>query len=517
MTIERDERQFDIVDQAADALRRTPAPPAPPADVVAAIVAAGAEPAAPGSPIPTKRKIFTMKRIAKIAAAIVIVAGLAGLGVYMTFGSGGATLAWADVQKTIGSITSMQFRGKMTGVSVPDMEMRMMMKSPGKMRMEMQIGGHEGVSIMDLESGEMITLMPGQMKAIRIELDSMPPEQRAAIEQQDMLSQFHKLAAASPDGSEELPSRQIDGRQVDGYRVKQMGQVYTLWVDPNTGRPIEMEVLLESVGATMKMTDFEFDIELDDSLFSTAVPDGYEVQEREMDLSEPSIDDVIALFRWWTDASGGAYPESMDVASLVREGKRMFPTEPSDEEGLKVGMLLGRYTMITTMHPEARYLGKGRSVDDAESPVFWYQPTPDSAYQVVYGDLRVEEIPEEDLPEAPPEDKPTIDDVVELFRRWTEASGGAFPEALDMMSLMKQMGSDFVKGASKEDMLDLVMGWQSIVPKQPKARYLGKGCSLGDAEAPIYWYQPDEGGAYQVIYGDLHVEEVAEEDLPASE
>ncbi len=516
MTIERDERQFDIVDQAADALRRTPAPPAPPADVVAAIIAAGTEPAAPGSPIPTKRKIFTMKRIAKIAAAIVIVAGLAGLGVYMTVGGGGATLAWADVQKTIGSITSMRYRYVMTGVSIPDTEMRVMMKSPGKIRVEMQMAGHEGISIMDLESDEMITLTPSEKKAIRIDLHSMPPEQRMAIEQQDMLSQFHKMAEASPDGSVELPAREIDGRHANGYRVEQVGQTHTLWVDPYTGRPIEMEVTVAGVSATTIMTDFEFDVELDDSLFSTAIPDGYEVQDLAVDMSGPSIDDMVALFRCWTDASGGAFPDSLDPLSLAKEAEQSFP-DPSKDKQLEITMVVTRAFMIITAHPEARYVGKGCSLGDAESPIFWYQPEPDGAYQMVYGDLRVEEIAEEDLPDAPAEDKPTIDDVVEVFRHWTEASGGAFPDALDIMSLMKQIKDSFAQKSSKEEMFELAMGWHSLLNGHPEARYVGKGRSLGDAESPIFWYQQDSGGAYQVIYGDLHVEEVAEEDLPSSE
>ena len=118
MTTERDVRQSDIVDEAVGALRRTPVPETPPADVVAAAMAAGAEPTA-GHSKSTKRRIFTMTRIAKIAAAIVIVAGIAGAFVWVTVGEGGTTVAWADVQRNIANITTMRFSGVMTGENLP--------------------------------------------------------------------------------------------------------------------------------------------------------------------------------------------------------------------------------------------------------------------------------------------------------------------------------------------------------------------------------------------------------------
>jgi hypothetical protein len=44
--------------------------------------------------------------------------------------------------------------------------------------------------------------------------------------------------------------------------------------------------------------------------------------------------------------------------------------------------------------------------------------------------------------------------------------------------------------------------------------YRGKGVQLGAAETPIFWYRPKNSPTYRVIYGDLHVEDVAPENLP---
>jgi len=44
--------------------------------------------------------------------------------------------------------------------------------------------------------------------------------------------------------------------------------------------------------------------------------------------------------------------------------------------------------------------------------------------------------------------------------------------------------------------------------------YAGDGVKLGDASKAIFWYQPKDSEIWRVIYGDLSVKDVNEEDLP---
>jgi hypothetical protein len=44
--------------------------------------------------------------------------------------------------------------------------------------------------------------------------------------------------------------------------------------------------------------------------------------------------------------------------------------------------------------------------------------------------------------------------------------------------------------------------------------YAGNGVKLGDTDTAIFWYQPENSQTWRVIYGDLHVEDVAQENLP---
>ena len=44
--------------------------------------------------------------------------------------------------------------------------------------------------------------------------------------------------------------------------------------------------------------------------------------------------------------------------------------------------------------------------------------------------------------------------------------------------------------------------------------YRGEGVKLGEANKAIFWYRPRDSKTYRVIYGDLHVADVAPENLP---
>jgi hypothetical protein len=45
------------------------------------------------------------------------------------------------------------------------------------------------------------------------------------------------------------------------------------------------------------------------------------------------------------------------------------------------------------------YAGKGVQLGDADAAIFWYRPKDSETYRVIYGDLTVEDVTAEDLPE----------------------------------------------------------------------------------------------------------------------
>ncbi len=116
-------------------------------------------------------------------------------------------------------------------------------------------------------------------------------------------------------------------------------------------------------------------------------------------------------------------------------------------------------------------------------------------------------------------------DFVEGLRVMAELFGdGQFPEGVALEDFMKQLPALQTKGEklklSPEDDAALGKKIQQYVlflrafKGEGKWYYRGKGVKLGEADKPIFWYRPRDSKTYRVIYGDLHVADVAPENLP---
>ena len=185
-----------------------------------------------------------------------------------------------------------------------------------------------------------------------------------------------------------------------------------IWVDPGSGLPVLMEGELPGIGK-MAMTDFAFDVELDDELFHLTIPDDYTVREMEMPLGDITEDDLIEGLRFLATHNKDTFPPSpMITADIMKDlmekaRKEWKDKEPSEEEGIKLGGTL--VTKLTRMmlfiqakgEQTWKYAGAGVELGDAEAPVCWYKPKDSETYRVVYGDLSVKDVAEDDLPPDP--------------------------------------------------------------------------------------------------------------------
>jgi len=81
------------------------------------------------------------------------------------------------------------------------------------------------------------------------------------------------------ESTERLGTKKRDGKILHGFRHQpNKYSDFTVWVDPETKLPVEIELVHTQAGQTIFLDDFEFDFELDASAFSTEIPDGYEVK-----------------------------------------------------------------------------------------------------------------------------------------------------------------------------------------------------------------------------------------------
>ncbi len=120
------------------------------------------------------------------------------------------------------------------------------------------------------------------------------------------------------------------------------------------------------------------------------------------------------------------------------------------------------------------------------------------------------------------------DDLIEYLRLWSSwTKDNSFPPTLNPMELAK-VSMEMVKAGkfgpeqqtTEEQSLDRTMkmtrGMMFVMklPTDSNSRYAGENVKHGDADTPIFWYQPDGSDTYRVIYGDLTVKNVSPEDLP---
>jgi hypothetical protein len=47
--------------------------------------------------------------------------------------------------------------------------------------------------------------------------------------------------------------------------------------------------------------------------------------------------------------------------------------------------------------------------------------------------------------------------------------------------------------------------------------YAGKGVKLGEAGTMVFWYKPKDSQKFRAIFGDLRIEEVNAEQIPATQ
>ena len=117
-------------------------------------------------------------------------------------------------------------------------------------------------------------------------------------------------------------------------------------------------------------------------------------------------------------------------------------------------------------------------------------------------------------------------DFIEGLRILAEKFGdGRFPDGVSLEDYLKQVAAIEKKfeGAqpvaptsrprSARSSQKYVL-FMRFFKGEGKWYYRGKGVQLGAAETPIFWYRPKDSATYRVIYGDLHVEDVAPDKLP---
>jgi len=347
------------------------------------------------------RRTIMKSPITKIAAAaVIIIAMLIGLNFFVDSISITST-AYAEVVERLHNARTLTYIVETnTGIEgMPSMIMEIAFKEPGYMRMAMA-GGY--VSVVDSIQGKGITILPPRKQFIEIEMSNLPNDPA-----QQNINVIERLRSLPERADEELGTREIDGRVLQGFRITEEGLINTVWIDIQTRELVLVEMeFVNAPGMSGTMSDFRFNVELDDSLFNLTPPDGYTRLEIQVDTDEVSEQDLIEFLRLWSSwMKDGRFPPTLDPTKLAKSGMEMkeefVEGETSEQERLQHTLQMTRGLMfLLKLSAESnwRYAGEDVKFGDADKAIFWYRPEGSETYRVIYGDLSVKDVAPENLP-----------------------------------------------------------------------------------------------------------------------
>jgi len=269
-------------------------------------------------------------------------------------------------------------------------------------RIRSRVAGTKGDNILDLEKGRMLVLNEENMEALYVDLKGSSPNQNYLENMKNTILRLEN----NPDFTvKDLGRKQLDGKEVVGFFASRPGAGITAWADVDTGLPVRVEHNEGQVHLTIK--NIEFDLPIEEDLFSMEVPPGYTVQ-KPMNLNlQPSEENFIKGLRVIAEnLNYGLFPDdvSMDYFyKWMNSGSLAKAPPPSSTEEALAGArdITNGSAFILFFPGEGKwtYRGKGVRLGETETPIFWYRPKGSETYRVIYGDLHVENVHSEDLPE----------------------------------------------------------------------------------------------------------------------
>ena len=365
----------------------------------------------------------TMRQITKIAAAaVIIIVVMAGLRHY-TGSIGVSSVAWGEVVGKVEQIQTFMFRIRvsMTGGPVEaaniECETVTYVSLEHGSRSETYIDGNVTMIGYTLPKEKlMISVIPTEKKYMRMILTD---EQLSKMKEQgnDPRDIIKKLMSIE---YMELGRDNIDGIEVEGIEVNDpmvMGGMYEtfigrLWVDVETDLPVRMEIEGTGDGGAiqqkMVMDGFEWDVELEASLFEPNIPADYTLMA---ELEMPDKDGVKAVegLRLFAELTGGRYPSSMAMMTVMKEAIKALreslggdlSEEPSKEElekMISMQMVCTFYMQLVGEKQEPAYYGDSVTVEDVDAVLMRWKIS-DDEYRVIFGDLTIENVSAERLAE----------------------------------------------------------------------------------------------------------------------
>ena len=233
-----------------------------------------------------------------------------------------------------------------------------------------------------------------------------------------------------------LGREKINGHEANGFRHtfwlerQNHNWSYEMWVDADTKLLVAQRVpgtnildprrkygANEEGGGGFYSFDIAIDVNLDDALFSLQPPAGYTVKSVGLpDMTEKDVTDFLKQLAEFCD---GTFPSSVlqfpgaDERDRFNAANKKSKSDRTAAEDALIETIVryknlfipgpGPTHLFLSQHATEgswRYIGKGVKLGDDSRILFWYRPKNSQQYRVIYGDLRIKELSEAELPLA---------------------------------------------------------------------------------------------------------------------
>jgi outer membrane lipoprotein-sorting protein len=278
-------------------------------------------------------------------------------------------------------------------------------------RMRQEILGT--VNTVDFDRGRMLWTDPARKQAMVIDMKDWNQKKKKAQENflfDNLRSALAEYRTNKKGVLEELGEKELDGRRVFGFRLSLPSMVQTVWGDVQTSKVVRLEATTPGPPKSdVVFSDFEFDMPLEESLFSVDPPADYKSMAMEVDVSPAVEGDFIASLDKVSSVNDGQFPAGLGAAAVGVAIAKLLMNEKPGNEPTKAQMTLvftvGKglsFPSTLDATADAYYAGKGVKRQDPKRAIFWYKPAEMKRYHIIWNDLTTSDA------DAPPDVKDAV-------------------------------------------------------------------------------------------------------------
>jgi outer membrane lipoprotein-sorting protein len=271
-------------------------------------------------------------------------------------------------------------------------------KDPGYLKTT-TIDGY--VAIVNGITGKMISIVPG----VGYTLADLKDLTNSGAQSPFATIEAMKKLPAKAD--ENLGQKEIDGVNCEGYKVAQGDLTTIVWLDAKNGDLVQIEHKFASApGMNRIIKNIKFDVDLDDSLFSLEPPAGFKPIGAEMKGNNAAQNEetfVSWLKFWATGNVEDTFPPMVagpEIAKATMDMAKQGKMKAEVWEKVDQAQMFNALLFVAKLPHDSnwRYAGNGVKINTPDTPIFWYRPAGSEKYHVIYADLTMREMTEDQLP-----------------------------------------------------------------------------------------------------------------------